>query len=819
MTAIRDRFAVVALGGGALAVALALALPALAQTVQMAQAPEVASPPTEPAVPPPPPAPPAYPGSYRVVPELLALVDEAADARQVLASLATPKPSARALASAGERAQRLAAALAGIQAQSYPRLDSLSALRERALHQKASVERLIADASEQLQGLDDLRTTWLARREFWAGWRRHLRDDPQLGQVGDDLKRAGREIDAVLAAAETAGDPLLGRQRALEHTRRQLLALLGGAEELLAERRRRLLEIDAPPLLSAEHRAQLGRSAAEIGRGIAAVRRVDGAFLREHAWLLALQFAALLAVALLARRFRDLGRGDDRWAILLSHPWAMGTFVAVVTLAYFYAPAPPLWDVGQWALLGMSTSLLASGMFQLRAKRWLVYALSAFFVATVAATAAGFPDPLLRLGQAAGCLLGALWLLLLGRANRRSDDHRPGFVFGVRAGAAVLAVVLVAQLVGFNTLAQWLLESALATAFLGFAALFLIRLGRGALRALVEAGERVPAFAGAGDEITERLVWIFELAVGVWAALFALTIWEVYDGPWQAWTDLMGKGVSIGAHRITAGQVLLAVVAVYAALLISRIMRSLLDEEWVERRQLDRGVADSVRTLVHYLLVVAGLLFALSFAGFDLRNFAIVAGALGVGIGFGLQNVVNNFVSGLILLFERPVRVGDVVVLGEQWGTIERIGLRSTVVTTFDRSEMIVPNSDLISEKVINWTLSNRVARILIPVGVAYGSDVETVVRTLLEVAGAHPEVRSDPAPSCVFTRFGDSSLDFELRVWVDDVELRLQVTSELLIAIDRRFREAGLEIPFPQRDLHLRSVDGSVEWRKAKDE
>ena len=197
--------------------------------------------------------------------------------------------------------------------------------------------------------------------------------------------------------------------------------------------------------------------------------------------------------------------------------------------------------------------------------------------------------------------------------------------------------------------------------------------------------------------------------------------------------------------------------------------------------------------------------------GVGLREITIIAGALGVGIGFGLQGIVNNFVSGLILLFERPVKVGDFIQLGEQWAEIKKIGLRATVVETLDRSEIVVPNSDLVSNQVVNWTLSNRMLRIVVPVGVEYGSDVPLVMETLKEAAMASSKVMRLPEPQVLFVNFGESSLDFQLRVWISNIDDRFSVKSQLHQEVDRRFREAGIVIAFPQRDLHLRSVDKSA--------
>jgi small-conductance mechanosensitive channel len=215
--------------------------------------------------------------------------------------------------------------------------------------------------------------------------------------------------------------------------------------------------------------------------------------------------------------------------------------------------------------------------------------------------------------------------------------------------------------------------------------------------------------------------------------------------------------------------------------------------------------------LIHYAILLMGFLLALATLGVNFTNITIIGGALGVGIGFGLQNIVNNFVSGLILLFERPVRVGDYIEVQNLRAEIKKIGLRATTVETFDRADIVIPNSDLVTNQVTNWTRTNRIMRLTIPVGVAYGSDVPLVMKILLECAQDNPSVMSSPKPQVLFVGFGDSSLNFELRVFLSDIDYRRIVHSEILQEIDREFRLNGVEIPFPQRDLHLRSVDDSV--------
>ena len=217
----------------------------------------------------------------------------------------------------------------------------------------------------------------------------------------------------------------------------------------------------------------------------------------------------------------------------------------------------------------------------------------------------------------------------------------------------------------------------------------------------------------------------------------------------------------------------------------------------------------AISTFTRYVVLFFGFLLAVAATGINLDRLAFLAGALGVGIGFGLQNVVNNFVSGLILLFERPVKIGDTVEIGGLWGDVRRIGIRSSVVRTFDGAEVIVPNGDLISQQVTNWTLSDRHRRVEVKVGVAYGTDPERVLGILREVADAHPDVLGMPEPQTLFEGFGDSSLDFRLRVWIRDFERGLPVRSELSVALNAALAAAGITIPFPQRDLHVIDVPG----------
>ncbi len=245
--------------------------------------------------------------------------------------------------------------------------------------------------------------------------------------------------------------------------------------------------------------------------------------------------------------------------------------------------------------------------------------------------------------------------------------------------------------------------------------------------------------------------------------------------------------------------------------MVSRFIRFILDEDILPRMPLPRGAPAAAAKMAHYVILLAGFFLAISAAGIDLSRFAILAGALGVGVGFGLQTVVNNFVSGLILLFERPIQLGDRVQVGDLTGAVKHIGIRATIVRTREGSEVIVPNANLVSSEVINWTLSDPRRRVSVPVGVAYGTDPERVIDLLLRAAREDSDILEHPAPTALFLGFGESSLDFSLRAWTAQSHTYEQVRSELALGVNAALVEAGVKIPFPQRDLHVRSTDSGA--------
>lgn len=265
--------------------------------------------------------------------------------------------------------------------------------------------------------------------------------------------------------------------------------------------------------------------------------------------------------------------------------------------------------------------------------------------------------------------------------------------------------------------------------------------------------------------------------------------------------------VSMGESNLTIGLVLTLIISFIVLFVGSEWFRRILVNKVLNRYQIETGTRQSIGTIVKYVLILAGIFSILQTSGVDLSAFGILAGAIGVGIGFGLQNVTNNFISGLIILFEQPIKIGDRIEVGDVSGDVVKISARSTTIVTNDNISIIVPNSQFIDSQVINWSHSDRNIRFNFPVGVSYQEDPEKIKKILLEVASSNPGVLKTPEPDILFEDYGDSSINFNLRVWTSDYINKPKVLkSQLYYEIFRRFREEEVEIPFPQRDIHLRS-------------
>ncbi len=496
----------------------------------------------------------------------------------------------------------------------------------------------------------------------------------------------------------------------------------------------------------------------------------------------------------------------------MESPWAAGIPVTVLALVVF-SPQPPeiVYDVAWLPAAPAAAWVLVKVLG--RGVRRTVWVLAASLAVTPFAGALGalpFTDRLTTVLQTAP--LAAVLALDLYRGRLASHA-------GAGRAAALLKTVLwflagclglsaAGSLVGRVGLATVLGSGALGTlgGIVLIVATYLVV--SGLLRSLLASrpAQELRMVREHADLVAETC--LAALRVLGLLVFLSISIKAFGIGTWLGSTlsAFLGAKATVGSITFSPGSLLGFGLVLWISSLLSRLLGFLLAEEVLPRFDLRRGTAVAISGITRYLILVGGFVLATGVAGIDLKTFGFVAGALGVGIGFGLQNIVSNFISGLILLFERPIQVGDAVDVSGATGTVTSIGIRASTVHTFDGSDVIVPNADLISKPVINWTGSNPNRRFDIPVGVAYGSPLETTAQALLAAARRTPGVLPGPGPEAFFQSFGESSLGWTLRLWVK-MDESPKVLSDLKRAISEELGKEKIEVPFPQRDLHIRSV------------
>ncbi|MEN8807872.1 MAG: mechanosensitive ion channel domain-containing protein [Desulfobacterales bacterium] len=689
-------------------------------------------------------------------------------------------------------------------------------LREAIEKENKLFEKTSKPLSQAIRQLGAWRTEWLAEKKRWNEWQSALVEDADFDQLESSFAKATATIDTALNLLIPQLQTLLSLQEKAANIQVKIDTLAIELDNLIVDDHRDALLYASPPMLSTEYFTQFSRELSYALRdGLNEISWSGGRFFDRQGWILLIQGFLSLVVIIAVFRNRRVLNESKRWLFLAARPFSAGLFLGAISTIwfYYYGGAPAIWKLAINTVAGLSFARLSGGLVEASWKRKLVYGLMFVLIITELLNVLDFPLPLFRLYTILAALAGLLFCLRCSGESIRQKDS--GFyTWSLRLGALFFAAIIVAELWGKAALAQDLLLSlidSIATVLVFMLFLYMIH---GVLEWAFRSSplRRTTVLYKDPDAIIRRVARFIDVAIcGLVLLPTILMIWGVYNSLEAATKGLLALGLNLGSLRISVGLLITSAGILYGTFLASWIVQKLLVEEVLARRRVETGVRVSIARLVHYVLIFVGFVLALLALGFEFTKLTIILSALGVGIGFGLQGVVNNFVSGLILLFERPVRVGDYIEIGGNWAEIDKIGLRATTVQTFDQADVIIPNADLITNQVTNWTLSNRRVRLIIPVGVAYGSDVPLVMETLIACAKTSSNVAKAPAPQVLFLSFGESSLDLELRVWVLDAEDRIKVKSELHQEIDRRFREAKIEIAFPQRDLHLRSLDESV--------
>ena len=664
------------------------------------------------------------------------------------------------------------------------------------------------------------RAEWLDDYQKWTRWENALLKEFSLSSVKLTFEKAKAKISEALDLIRKNLEPLLLGQQKLADLRYRSYKLNAEVDRAILILRGGALQKKTPIMFSSQFFLNLRNAMyLELPRQLR-ISWPTGDFFVKESWVIILQIFVALAIAFGVKRNRAKLQEAPKWRFVAKRPYAAGLTFAVPILSALYGPLPAIWGLLLWAVAGISLSRLAGGITADTWKRRSIYGLAAVVIINQLLDVIGIPLAFARVYVFVVSLAGFLFFLWRSFKTAR-DGSSTLYCWLMRIAALFLLVVFIAEIIGQAVFAMRVFDATNRSVIFVLFGWMLITLIRGGFDLIVRSPvfQKIYFLKENADGIFRRVMLLVQILI--WSFIFAniLADWGVYSLPMDAIQGFLGYGFTIGTKKITVGLVFIALAILYGAFLISWAVQAVFMEEVLRRRHVESGVRMSMARLIHYALVLVGFLIAMSALGFDLKNITILGGALGIGIGFGLQTVVSNFVCGLILLFERPLKVGDVIELGTQRGRVKKLGLRATVIETFDRAEVVVPNTNLISNEVTNWTLADRQMRITIPVGVAYGSDIEVVMKTLTEVAEENSLILKDPAPQILFWAFGASSLDFEFRVWIADFNDRRQVQSELLLEIDRRFRELDIEIPFPQSDLHLRSVDQSAALPQQRDD
>ncbi|WP_430812747.1 MULTISPECIES: mechanosensitive ion channel family protein [unclassified Carboxylicivirga] len=530
-------------------------------------------------------------------------------------------------------------------------------------------------------------------------------------------------------------------------------------------------------------------------------------------FLLLLAGLYILSIKYLKNRHYSGNMFKQATILILQRPFSVALLLTIFSSGLFLIHRPPiLIDISIILLIIPLTDILAH-ITHHREKRYLVV----FFLLILLRFINYIFPPVSPFNRIILLLMGGIeisfWVSLIHHFSQKKMNIQAlgyflRFIFIFHLLAAITG--LIAAVVGQLQLAEIAIDLSITNTLVGLLLMVSSITLLGLLHLLIDLKQlsHLNVLQTHKNVIKKRLnIIVILLAIFFWLDS-VIKILRISRSFYETITSAFNAEVSLGLISFSMGSVMLFFVIIWISVVISGIIRAILEDDVLHNISLSKGVPRMISVVIRFSLISAGVVLAISAVGMPLNQLTILFSAFSVGIGFGLQNIVNNFVSGVILLFERPIQIGDTVEIGTLIGTIKSMGIRSSKVRTFDGAEVIVPNANLISNELINWTLSDKRRRIEIISGVAYGSDVYKTQTLLLEAISEHPDVLQDPAPLVLFNDLGESSLDFRLLFWTDNFDNWIIIKSEMIFKIHDALNEAGISIPFPQRDLHIKSSE-----------
>jgi len=673
------------------------------------------------------------------------------------------------------------------------------------------------DGNEALKNaielLEKSRADWLKHKNKWTAYQELLLKEEIPDEAKLTLIEANNTIQISLNLVVTKLNLLMKVQQ-IGYDNQSVINDL--SSQILLLRQEKIVssfENATAPMYSPRFYSQFKGIGSKIKSGIKAVNLPNSSFFQNYWWLHLFQIFITILVIYLIQKNRNILDSSEKYKYFSNRSISAGVFFGVVFVLLFHIDmdAPPIWRLFSFTIGGLAFCRLISGMDLASWKKHFFYALVFIIIVTGVLDVFNFPIQLFRIFVLSLSLFGIYMLYKWNKINAQTIKSKK-YIWFFNSVSVFLGVIIISEFIGKEILALYMYEALLKSIMLIVFVYIFIKM----IQASIEAGLKIITIGNNNtskvviNKTAKRIAIIVSILTIMFVIPRLLVIWGVYNSISDGFNQLITIGFNIGDVKISLGVIITSVCILYMAHVLSTIFEMILMNDRFDK-DLDKGTRLSMAQLLRYFLLFFGFILAIATFGFDLTSLTIVLSALGVGIGFGLQGIVNNFVSGLILLFERPIREGDTIELEGEWSEVRKIGLRSTTVQTFDQSEVIIPNADLVYNKVTNWTLSNSRRRVKILVGVAYGSDVALTIEKLKEVGSTNSNLVKNHKPVVLFQDFADSSLNFELRVWARNALESIQIESDLREEIDKVFRENNIEIAFPQRDLHLRSVSKEI--------
>ncbi|MFT4173751.1 MAG: mechanosensitive ion channel [Rhodocyclaceae bacterium] len=680
---------------------------------------------------------------------------------------------------------------------------ALDTMIERLQNGASQVEALLGDVTQA--------------RDAWSGYAEDARRLNASRALRERIGQVRGELDELTTRLQPRRDELLLMLERAIGQRAQIDELNDDIAARRAHRTQAMREAEAEPLWqSLNAQAKRGVRMKEEG---ATQWRLIATYVRSHGGFLAtLSLALLLGTFLLIRNAANVELADvalrvdmTRCRRVLKKP----LWVAVLVTLLYVTVSAPRGPIAFYDLIWLFVSLPAGALTVAAlgpSVRLSVWAIACSLLVSPLRALLDFTPGLDRLIMIAQCLLVALALvhdLWRMRGHVTSWLSRPWIRMGVYLIVAALLVALYANVVGQVGLAVTLRSGVLGTLGVAivYTAAFYATLGLGLVVLRTRAARVLHVVQRRRATLDRAWATLQFVLAGMGFVIGALYAWNLYDTVPAALEGMMNTHLNVGEASISIGALITALLCLVGTYLLIAVVRVLLEDEILPRVHLAEGVPYAISALTRYALGVAGFMLALAAAGIDMTKITILAGAVGVGVGFGLQNIINNFVSGLILLLERPIHVGDSIETAAASGVVQRIGIRATTIRTGLGGDVVVPNGDLLAKDLLNWTLTSRQRRIDIDIGVGYNSDPEQVEKLLVAAADRQSGVLASPAPMAFFVGFGDNALDFRLMAWVIDANDAMGIGSEIRRTILASFGAAGIEIPFPQHDVWLRET------------